>query len=259
MADLKHWILEKGKEKDAGIVWLKLNRVDKKNAFNREVAEELYTACLSIKDDKSVRVMVITSVMDEMFSAGADIEWFYGVGGPEGKEISERVHVMFGILEELPFPVICVVKGLNLTAGVEMMYCCDIIIAADNAKFGQIETKYGLTPGGGGTQRLTRLVGVLKAKELIYAARIIDAKEALRIGLVNEVFPLAEVDAAVKKLCLEIMKNSQRAIKESKSLIQKAVFDLASDKGYKQEERVFGEDFASGEPRERFGKYLQKN
>jgi len=258
MSDLKYWIMEKGTEKDAGIVWLKLNRVDKKNAFNREVAEELYQACLGIKDDTSVRVLVITTVTDEMFSAGADIEWFYGVGGPEGKEISEKVHVMFGILEELPFPVICEVKGLNLTAGVEMMYCCDIIIAADNAKFGQIETKYGLTPGGGGTQRLARIVGVLKAKELIYSARIIDAKEALRIGLVNEVHPLAEVDNAVKKLCYEIMKNSQRAIASSKSLIQRTAFDREWQKGYKQEEQAFGDAFASGEPKERFGKYLQK-
>lgn len=250
--EYKNWILEK----EESILWLKLNRPTKKNAFNQQVAEEFGEILADIRDKTDVRVLVITSAMKDFFSAGADIEWFAGVNGEQGKDISVKIHEIFGALESLPFPVISAVNGLCLTAGLEMSIGCDIIIASKNAKFGQIETKYGLTPGGGGTQRLTRLVGPLKAKELIYTARIIDANEALRIGLVNEVVPLDELENRVRTICQEIINNSARAVKESKYLINEAIF--TSQKGFERENRVFGEDFASGEPRERFMKFLTK-
>lgn len=244
-------------EKDENIIWLKVDNPKKRNAFNEALVEELHEILLDIKKDGSIRALVVTSESDEYFCSGADINWFYGATKEDGEEISKRSHSIFGELENIPFPVIAAIKGLNLTAGLEMTIACDIIIAADNAKFGQIETKWGLTPGGGGTQRLTQLIGPLKTRELIYTADIIDATEARRIGLVNDVVPLAELDDYVTNLCNRIAKNSQRAVMESKFLIQKAVY--MNKEGFDAEEIVFGKDFDSGEPKQRFSSFIKKH
>ncbi len=168
--------------------------------------------------------------------------------------MSKTIQGMLAKIEDLPIPVIAAVKGLNLTAGLEMSMCCDIIVAADNARFGQIETKYGIVPGAGGTQRLTRLVGPLKARELIYTCDIIGAEEALRIGLVNMVVPLSDLEESVNDLCRKIMMNSKQAITKSKDLIHKATF--VNPEGFRGENEGFGEAFASGEPRERLSSFL---
>ena len=248
----KYWLLEMLD----GVLWLKINRPAKKNSFNPDVLEELASILYDAAHNQDIRILVLTSAMEEIFSAGADIEWFYTLNGPQGEEVSIRVQEVFSRLENLPFPVIAGVKGLNLTAGFELMLACDLVIAADNAKFGQIETKWGLTPGGGGTQRLTQRVGAMKAREIIYTAKIFGAEEALSIGLINKVVPLADIEKEIKDLAKKIMKNSARAIKESKFLIQKATF--MSLHGYRQENKVFGDNFASGEPRERFQSFLDK-
>jgi enoyl-CoA hydratase len=130
-----------------------------------------------------------------------------------------------------------------------------MIVAADNARFGQIETKYGIIPGGGGTQRLARLVGPLKARELIYTCVIIGAEEALRIGLVNMVVPLAELESSVSELCRKIVKNSEEAIKWTKDLINKAMH--INPEGFTGENQGFGEVFASREPEERLSAFME--
>jgi enoyl-CoA hydratase len=125
--------------------------------------EELDQFLDELQSNSKIRVLVLSSALDDIFTAGADISIFFKVYGGDvyqgALELSKETQRVFGKLESLPFPVISAVKGLNLTAGLEMSLCCDIIVAADNAKFGQIETKYGIIPGGGGTQRLIRLVG----------------------------------------------------------------------------------------------------
>jgi enoyl-CoA hydratase len=254
MAEYKYWILN---IEDSGIAWLKINRMDKKNAFNRELVEELYKIYQLLGNNPVIRVLIIDTVDNNFFCSGADIEWFYNVGGKEGTEISIRSHEIFGFAEKLPFPVIAVVRGLCLTAGTEMIMACDMIYAADNAKIGQIETKWGLTPGGGGTQRLTWLVGPLKARELIYTAKVVDATEALKIGLVNDVIPLAEIETYIRNVCKQIIQNSARAIQAAKELINCAIYK--SDRGFRLEETIFGADFQSGEPRERFSKFVGKS
>jgi enoyl-CoA hydratase len=136
------------------------------------------------------------------------------------------------------------------------MLCCDLIIAADNVKLGQIETRYALTPFGGGTQRLTRLVGPLRARELIYTARTIEADEAFRIGLVNEVVPLKDLDTRVREICRTIGKSTRRAIQRSKFLIEMATY--VNDRGFSYESQIAGEDFASGEPLEKFMEFIAR-
>jgi len=257
MKQLNHWIVRE--EEEGQIVWLLLNRPEKKNAFNDEVTEEFDEFLDRLQSNSKIRVLVISSALEDIFTAGADIETFFkmyeGDVYNEAFEMSKTVQSVFAKLESLPFPVISAVKGINLTAGLEMSMCCDIIVAADNAKFGQIETKYGIIPGAGGTQRLTRLVGSQKARELIYTCDIIGAEEALRIGLVNMVVPLSDLESSVNTLCRKIMENSKIAIMKSKGLINKAMY--VNPEGFDGENRGFGEVFASGEPKERLLAFME--
>ena len=257
MTQLKHWLIRE--EEEGQIVWLLLNRPEKKNAFNEEVHEEFNQFIDGLHTNSKIRVLVISTVLDDIFTAGADIEGFFrmheGDVYSNAVEVSKMTQNVFGKLESLPFPVISAVKGLNLTAGLELSLCCDIIIAADNAKFGQIEPKHGIIPGGGATQRLARLVGPLKARELIYTCDIIDAEEALQIGLVNKLVPLSDLDSFVNDLCRRIMRNSKQAIAKSKELINKGIYN--NPEGFEGENIGFGEVFASGEPMERLSAFIE--
>lgn len=254
---MNHWIVKE--EDDGQVIWLLLNRPDKKNAFSNEVIEELDQVLDELVSNSRIRVLVVSSVLDDTFTAGADLEIFFkaytGDVYNEAFQISEKVQTVFAKIESLPIPVISAVKGICLTAGLEMSLCCDIIVAASNATFGQIETKYGIIPGGGGTQRLTRQVGPLKARELIYTCNIIDAEEALRIGLVNKVVPLSNLEETVSDLCRKIITNSKQAIMKSKYLINKAIY--INPDGFLRENQGFGEVFASGEPKERLSAFIQ--
>ncbi len=257
MTQFDHWL--RRDEEEGQIVWFLLNRPEKRNAFDDEVVGELDQFLDELKSNSKIRILIVSSALDDIFTAGADIEMFFKIH--EGDvysgafEISRNIQSVFAKLENLPVPVISAVKGLNLTAGLEMSLCCDIIVAADNARFGQIETKYGIIPGGGGTQRLIRLVGPLKARELIYTCDIIDAEEALRIGLANMVVPLSELERTVNDLCKKIIKNSRRAIMKSKDLINRAMY--VNPEGFSGENQGFGEVFASGEPKERLSAFME--
>lgn len=248
----KYWKIV---EKISGVVCIQLNRPAKKNAFNMDVFLELEDIIDKINETESYKILIIASTSDKYFTAGADIDWFVNTTGQEGEKISIDLHRILKKVEKLGIPVIAAVKGLCLTAGVELALCCDFIVAADNAKFGQIETKWGLTPGAGGTQRLVRLVGPLKARELIYTAKIINAQEAYKIGLLNEVVPMDEFDNYIEKFCMSILKNSQNAIKESKMLIQQAIYE--NETGFAEENIVFGDRFASGEPKALFQSFIK--
>ncbi len=257
MKKLDNWLIKD--EEDGQIIWLLLNRPDKKNAFSDNVVEELDRFLDELKSNSTIRVLVVSSSLDDTFTAGADLEIFFkayeGDVYHEAFQISKKVQTVFAKLENLPFPVISAVKGICLTAGLELSLCCDIIVAADNAIFGQIETKYGIIPGGGGTQRLTRLVGSLKARELIYTCDTIDTEEAFRIGLVNKVVPLSSLEETVNNICRKIIKNSRQAIMKSKDLLNKAMYTNAD--GFLGENKGFGEVFASGEPKERLSAFLK--
>jgi enoyl-CoA hydratase/carnithine racemase len=240
------------------IFWILLNRPDKKNAFSDKVGEELYEILENDVEGNldEVRVVVYGTTQDEMMCSGADLTWFNTLREASARQASINSQLVFEKFENLPVPVIAAVKGLNLTAGFELMLCADIIIAADNARFGQIETKYGLTPCGGGTQRLTRHVGPLKAKELIYTARIFGTEEAKEIGLVNHVVPLDELDDKVKEIANEMIDNSGRAIKLAKRLIQMGTY--VSQQGFQAEGDAFADDFASKEPFKIFMEFFKK-
>jgi len=253
MTDYKFWLIKI----EDGIFWLYLNNPSKKNAFDIAVVNELE----QVLDDKiiqnsDIRVLVLTTSLDDIFTVGLDIKWLVTLDESKAGDMTRKLQKLFTKFEDLPIPVIAAVKGLNLTAGFELMLCADIIIAADNAKFGQVETKWGMTPAAGATQRLTRLIGPLKAKELIYTSRIINAPEALNIGLVNELVPLAELEIRVKELARMMVKNSGRAITLSKQLIQMGIY--SNEKGFQREGEAFQERFSSGEPKRKLREFLER-
>ena len=238
------------------ILTVKLNRPKKMNAFTAEILDELEKVLHTIENNSEIRIMILSTVSDEFFSAGVDVNWFVNMTEGEAIPTSRRFQEVFGLLEALPIPVLSIVKGTCFTAGMEILYCSDMIFCTPNSKFAQLEVKYGITPGAGGTQRLVRLVGPLKAREIIYSGLPILAEEALRIGLVNYIYSNDEIDEKVMEFAEKLVVNSSRAIKECKFLIQKAIYD--NPDGFKKEREVFGSGFASGEPKERLGKVVRK-
>jgi len=255
MADYKYWLIKL----ENNIFWLYLNRPDKKNAFDLNVVGELERI---LEDDITqnlgdIRVLVITTSLEEIFTVGLDIKWLVTLEESEAGNMTRHLQKIYRMVENLPIPVISAIKGLNLTAGFELMLCTDIIIAADNAKFGQVETKWGMTPAAGATQRLLRLIGPLKAKEIIFSSRILDAEEALRIGLINELVPLRDLETRVKEIANMMIKNSSKAIALSKQLIQMGIY--SNEEGFQKEGNAFHELFSSGEPKKKLAEFLKRS
>ena len=200
---------------------------------------------------------MITSSLDDIFTVGLDIKWLVTLDESKSEDMTRNLQKIFAKFEDLPIPVIAAIKGLNLTAGFELMLCADIIIAADNAKFGQVETKWGMTPAAGATQRLLRLIGPLKAKELIFTSRIINAEEALRMGLINELVPLRDLETRAKEIANTMIKNSGKAITLSKQLIKMGIY--TNEEGFKKEGNAFHQLFSSGEPKKKLAEFLKRS
>jgi len=175
----------------------------------------------------------------------------------QAKEFSKKGNDVFRKIETFPIPVIAAVNGFALGGGCEISMSCDIRICSDNAIFGQPEVGLGITPGFGGTQRLARLVGIGMAKQMIFTAKNIKADEALRIGLVNAIYPQNELINEAKKLALEIAKNGPNAVKNSKKAINEGI-QVNIDKGIEIEENLFGECFENSEQIEGMKNFLDK-
>ncbi len=189
------------------------------NAINSEVLAELTTAVAELELLDEVRVVVITGAGDKAFVAGADIREMQAMNPIEARAFSEMGANLAQSIETSNKPYIAAVNGFALGGGCELALACDFVYAADNARLGQPEVKLGVIPGFGGTQRLPRRVGVAKAKELIYTGDMVDAAEALRIGLVDAVVPAAELMATVTAAAARIAANGPLAVTEAKRLI----------------------------------------
>jgi enoyl-CoA hydratase len=212
-----------------GIATITLNRPQQMNALNRQMFRELDVAFDQVASDPGARVVVITGSGDRAFAAGADIREFVGMGPVEALDFSRNAQRIYRKLETMAKPTIAAVNGFALGGGCELMMACDIAYAADTAKMGQPEINLGIIPGAGGTQRLSRLVGKQKAKELGMTGDMLSAQEALQIGLVCKVVPAAELAAEVQKLCAKILSKSDVALRMVKEAIEAgAQVDLAS-------------------------------
>jgi len=176
-------------EKAEGIAKITLNRPDKLNALNSAVYKELYDAFEAAENDAEVRVVVLTGSGERAFAAGSDVAEMQNMGPQEIQKFMATIRKTSDFIYNLTKPVIAAIHGYTLGGGCELAMCCDLRIASEKAKFGQPEINLGLIPGASGTQRLPRLIGAAKAKEMIFIGEQIDAAAALNLGLVNKVVP----------------------------------------------------------------------
>ena len=189
-SEMKHILLDL-QAKDEGVAIIKINRPEVLNALNREAMSELSTAIDVLGADNNIKVVIITGTGEKSFCAGADIRYVVNIDPIEAEKYATFIHGLLNKIENLEKPVIAVVNGYALGGGCELALACDIRIASSNAKIGQTEVTVGIPPGWGGTQRLLRIVGSAKTKELIYTGKMITAEEAEKIGLVNRVISLS--------------------------------------------------------------------
>ncbi len=243
-------------EVQGAVAVLTIDRPKALNALNSAVLEEL-DAAVSAIDLDAVRCLVITGSGDRSFVAGADIGEMSTLTKAEGEAFGKKGNDVFRKIETLPIPVIAAVNGFALGGGNELAMSCDIRICSDNAVFGQPEVGLGITPGFGGTQRLARLVSPGMAKQLIYTARNIKADEALRIGLVNAVYPQEELMPAALKMAAGIAKNAPIAVRACKKAINEGL-EKGMDDALVLEEGLFGSCFETHDQIEGMGCFMSR-
>ncbi len=207
--------------KTDGICTVKINRPEKLNAMNMDAAKELTEVFENLGKDDSVKVIILTGEGDKAFSAGADIEYMSKISADESEEYAKLGQLVTGTVENVKQPTIAAVNGFALGGGCELAMSCDIRIAANTAKMGQPEVTIGIPPGWGGTQRLMRIVGIAKAKEMVYTGKMIKAEEAREIGLVNQVVELSTLMDETMKMAKTIAGNSSIAVRMSKAAMNK--------------------------------------
>ena len=244
-------------EKKGLIAVATINRPKALNALNSEVLTDLDELVSAVKADADIRALVITGSGEKAFVAGADIGEMSTLTKEGGEAFGKHGNDVFRAIETLPIPTIAAVNGFALGGGCELSMACDIRICADTAVFGQPETGLGITPGFGGTQRLARIVGTGKAKEMIYGARNIKAEEAYRIGLVNNVYPAEELMPAAKKLASTIARNAPIAVRNCKRAINEGI-QVDMDQAIVIEEKLFGSCFETCDQKEGMNAFLEK-
>ena len=244
-------------EKKNGIAYVTLNRPKVLNALNTPTWIDLQRAFADAKSDASVQGVILTGAGDKAFIAGADISELAHVAAYEAEESSRFGQDVLNLIENLGKPVIAAVNGFALGGGCETAMACTIRIAAEHAKFGQPEVKLGLLPGGGGTQRLPRLVGKGRALQLILTGETISAQEAYRIGLVNEVVPAANLIARAEVILQQIGSNAPIAVKFSLEAANKGL-DTSQSEGFALEASYFGICAATEDKKEGTSAFLDK-
>jgi 3-hydroxypropionyl-coenzyme A dehydratase len=276
-------------QKEQGIMIIKINRPEVLNALNRETMKELEIVFSYAAANDDVKIVIITGSGERSFCAGADVTYVVNISPIEAKNYASLVHSLLNRIEHLDKPVVAAVNGFALGGGCELAMACDLIIASTNAKLGQTEVRIGIPPGWGGTQRLVKLVGPAKAKELIFTGKMISAQEAFEIGLVNRVVSLGDEDqlpselvdvksdpkkekeraAEIAKIlnrklineCIalakEITKNGFTAVKVSKTLVNKAL-DTDLDTGLRLEVYGWALCFAHEDRQKMMSAFLNK-
>lgn len=243
-------------ERDEDVVQITISRQDKLNAMNLDVMDEFISLLDNLEKDSS-RVIVITGEGPKAFSAGADIEYMNNIGPTEAEKYALRGHEVLNRIEKLEKPVIAAVNGYALGGGCELALSCDIRFASPNAQLGQPEVTLGICPGWGGTQRLLRIVGPARAKDLIFSGRKIMAEEALSMGLINKIFPSESLLSETKAYAKVLSKNSSFAIGISKMLVNRGT-DANLDTGLKLEIYSWAVCFSTKEREERMRKFIEK-
>jgi enoyl-CoA hydratase len=243
-------------EKRGAVAVLTINRPDKLNALNNKVHSEGVAALDELRADESVRVLVITGAGEKSFVAGADISEFEGQT-PVTQRDAFHERSLFNSIDSFPKPVIAMVKGFCLGGGNELAMACDLRLCSENARFAQPEINLGIICGGGGTQRLTNLVGESKAMEIILTGDMIDAATAERIGLVNHVYPAAELEEKTMELANKIAEKAPIALQLSKEAVKFASRSNL-DEGLRREVDLFAICFSTEDKQEGVSAFLEK-
>ena len=243
-------------EKKDGIGYIKINRPKVLNALNQETIKELTNAILDLENDNNIKVAVLTGE-GKAFIAGADISAMANMTVLEAKEFSELGHNMLNTFEKSRLPIIAAVNGFALGGGCETLMACDIVIAGKSAKIGQPEINLGISPGFGGTQRLPRLVGRMKAKELLLTGRNLSADEALSIGLVNMVVDDEKLMEEAEKLADKIAGKSSVQTNFIKALVNKGA-DIDLNSANSLEISYFSSSFSTHDQKEGMKAFLEK-
>ena len=243
-------------ERDGRVAVITINRPDKLNALSQQVRDEVLAALGEIENDDGVGAVVITGAGDKAFIAGADISEFEG-RGPMDQRHAMRIPRIYDVMASFPKPVIAMINGFCLGGGCELAMSCDMRIASEKARFGQPEIKLGLIPGGGGTQRLPRLVGLGHAMRLTLTGDMIGAAEAKEIGLVELVVPHEELRAKTMELAQKIASMSPLTVKVAKESLR-ASERLPIESGLLYERDLFCLCFSTADMKEGVKAFLEK-
>jgi enoyl-CoA hydratase len=244
-------------EKKDGIGTVTLNRPDKRNALNSTVYRELYDVFEAIEEDAEVRVVILTGAGDRAFCAGSDVAEMQNMGPLESQKFMATIRKTSDFIYALTKPTIAAVNGYALGGGCELSMCCDIRIASEKARFGQPEITLGLIPGASGTQRLPRLIGAAKAKEMIFTGDLIDAATALNLGLVNKVVPAEKLMEEALALATKLAGMSGPVLAMAKMAINTGLdTDMAS--GLNMEAKCNALCFATYDRKEGMDAFIEK-
>ncbi len=238
------------------VALITINRPEKRNALNIQTRQEGAAVLEELREDEEVRVVVFTGAGDKAFIAGADIAEFAGRTAITQRDVM-TARSLFTAIDTFPKPVIAMVNGYCLGGGCELALACDLRIASETASFGQPEINLGIIPGGGGTQRLTHLVGEGKAMEMILTGDIVDAKTAFTLGLINMVVPAADLEAKTMEIANRIAEKSPVALRMAKEAV-KTASRANLDEGLRREVDLFALCFSSEDKDEGVTAFLEK-
>jgi len=244
-------------EQSDGIATVTINRPKAMNALNEETLRELLACFEGMETDASVRAVILTGAGEKAFVAGADIAEMQGMGAVSARGFALLGQAVMNTIEHLSKPVIAAVNGFALGGGCELALACDIRLASEKARFGQPEVNLGVIPGFAGTQRLPRLIGKGRAKELLYTGEMIDAAEACRIGLVNRVVPAGDLAGAATEMAAKIAAKGAIAIALCKDAVDNGL-EMESGKACRYEADQFALCFATADQKEGMNAFLEK-
>jgi enoyl-CoA hydratase len=244
-------------EKDGAIAVITIDRPKALNALNSQTLGELEQAISEVSADAGLRALIVTGAGEKAFVAGADIGEMSAYTPVEALRLAQRGHRVMAALEGLAIPTLAAVNGFALGGGCELALACDLVYASATAKLGLPEVTLGVIPGFGGTQRLTRLLGPQRAKELIFTGELLDAAKAKEIGLVLEVLPVGEVLVHCKKVAATIAKRGPLAVAQAKRAIEQGA-DLPLVSGNELERQAFALLFGTQDQREGMAAFIAK-
>jgi len=242
-------------EGETGI--LAINRPKALNALNTEVLKDIQMGIQEAKDRSEMKVLILTGSGEKAFVAGADIAEMKGMNSIEALNFSKMGHLTLKMIQDLDRPVIAAVNGFALGGGTEIALACDFIYASENARFGFPEVTLGIFPGFGGTQRLPRLIGKGKAKELILTGKMITAQEAYQMGIVNRVFPPTSLMEETKKVALQIAANGAVGVRLAK-MVMDAGFNMDLTEACSLESYAFSFGFTTEDQKEGMTAFIEK-